>query len=147
MYHEHTGQSSEGRDRREVATHVVTDVLVDEGIDHMRARYHPQAIAIGLRPRHLGGTDRAARTRLVLHYDRLAQRIGETGREQSADGIGRPPCAIRDDEPNGTVGPCRRWILGIGPRCGKQAASGKDHASACGIGGVHGSCLPSLKML
>ena len=104
---QHGGTGRDLHDRREVAQHVIGDVLLDVRVDGDRRRCAEQRGAIGRRFRGLAGADRAAGAADVLNDDRGLQLLLKRLAEDAGDRVGAAAGRERNDQPDRT----RRIIL------------------------------------
>ena len=101
----------------------------------MARRVHQHRIAISLTPGHLAGGNGAARARLVLNQDRLAQAFGHDVAHSAGNQVGATACRERHDKFDGLGGvawagrrrTCRAGDLRHCAACAQQREGGNDH--------------------
>jgi hypothetical protein len=87
--HDHEGDGSQARDRREVLHRVVVELLEQAHVRGLRrvGRHH-DGVAVWSGARNLGRRDRALRAGLVLDHERLAERFLELLPHHARDLVG-----------------------------------------------------------
>ena len=94
MHHDEERVVAHQRHRCEIGKRIVGRVLAQ--VRHRGERAvgaKDQRVSVGRRSRHLRRGDRAVRARLVLHDDRLPERLAERLRQDAHHDIGRGPGA------------------------------------------------------
>ena len=87
-----------------------------------RIRGEQDGVAVGRRPRHLGGADVRERARDVCDDHRLPERFLHLARDHAADAVRRAAGAVRDDQPDRVV----RIALRAGLSRGKGVVVGSQ---------------------
>ncbi|KAG1244254.1 hypothetical protein G6F65_021915 [Rhizopus arrhizus] len=79
---------------------------------------HQESAAVGRRPHHFLGGDRAGRAGLVIDDERLARRLGQLLRDLARGVVRRAARRIRHDQPHGLIGPGGRVARGVDRQAG-----------------------------
>ena len=95
MHHQHVRHRDHLRDRREIAQHVIGQLLVDQMIDRDRAGAEQQRVAVGRRAHHGVDAERVAGAAAVLDIELLAQHLAQVLRDTCARVVSAvPPGAV-----------------------------------------------------
>ena len=118
MHHQHVRHRHHLRHRRQIAQHVIGQVLVDEVIDGDRAGAEQQRVAVGRRAHHRIDAERVARAAAVLDVELLAQDLAEVQREHARRRVGG---AARRGRHQNLDRFCRPGRLRLRGGCGQEA--------------------------
>ena len=83
MHHQHVRHRCHLRHRREVAQHVIRQLLVDDMVDGDGAGAEQQRVAVGRRARHRFDAERVAGAAAVLDVELLAEHLAQMRREHA----------------------------------------------------------------
>jgi hypothetical protein len=92
------GRGDRERHRREILVGIERQLGKQRGIHDVGAERDQQRIAVGRRPRRLGGADIAGRAGDVLDIELLAEMLGELLRGKARENVGRTAGLERDDD-------------------------------------------------
>src|SRR3954452_19753745 len=130
------GKLADHRHRREVAQVIERQLGIERGIDRVRRHRDPaERVAVRRRARHFGNADVAARTRLVVEIERLAEVARQHVAEDAALEVGRAAGRERQDEPHRPRGP-QCIVRPRAPRDRQRGARGEQPPTA-EIGDCH----------
>ena len=91
-------QRTDNADRFKVARGVEAQLGKYRGINGVRRKREQHRVAVGRRPGHHFGADRATRSAAVVDHDRLAKRCAQTILDDSRDDVGTAARRIRHNE-------------------------------------------------
>jgi hypothetical protein len=116
MHNHHRGGVANARDRRDILDEIVTEPLIQRGVDRIDRVGHEERVSVGGRAHHR----LSAYAGTVLHKERLAEPLGEPLAYQARREVGD---AARGSGNNDTHRPSRISLRPCDTRGGREDSS------------------------